>query len=73
MTDRFKGVLVNFDREIREDDAESIIIALKMIRGVLSVKPYKVNSEDYMMYERGHREATEKMMKLLVKDPGMPK
>lgn len=37
MTDRFKGVLVTFDRDIRWDDAKAILASLKMINGKESV------------------------------------
>lgn len=40
MTDRHSGYIVILDRDIREDDAEeSVIAALRMIRGVADVKP----------------------------------
>lgn len=39
MTDRLKGVYVAFDRDIRDDDAESIIKAIEMVRGVAGVTP----------------------------------
>ena len=34
MTDRFKGLTVVLDRDIREDDAEYIIKTISMIKGV---------------------------------------
>ena len=39
MTDRHIGYLVTLDRSIRSDDAEVIISAIKMIKGVAEVKP----------------------------------
>ena len=39
MTDRHAGYLVTLDRDIREDDAEAIMAAIHMIKGVISVKP----------------------------------
>lgn len=39
MTDRHSGYLVTLAEDIREDDAEYIITALRMIQGVLSVQP----------------------------------
>lgn len=53
MTDRFKGFLVTLDDEIREDDAEAILTALRMIKGVFMVNPYINGMEDWMMYEKG--------------------
>lgn len=72
MTDRIKGVLVTFDRDIRDDDCRPIIEALKMVKGVLTVKPYVTSAEDYMMYHKGHMDARMSMMKLLQKDPKDP-
>lgn len=48
MTDRIKGFLVTLENDIREDDAEFIVTAIKMIKGVYSVKSYIKNMEDYM-------------------------
>lgn len=39
MTDRHSGYLVVLDQDIREDDAEATLTALRMVRGVLSVEP----------------------------------
>jgi len=39
MTDRHSGYVVTLSRDIREDDAEQIINAIGMIKGVLSVAP----------------------------------
>ena len=43
MTDRINAFIVILDRDIREDDAEDTITALKQIKGVLSVKPKLFN------------------------------
>ncbi len=73
MTDRIKGVLITFDRDIRDDDAEPIIEALKMIKGVFVVKPYISGAEDYMLYHKGHMDARIAMLKFLEKDSKNPK
>lgn len=39
MTDRHSGYVVTLAEDIREDDAEAVIAALQMIRGVQSVQP----------------------------------
>lgn len=39
MTDRYSGFAVVLERDIREDDAQAIIDAIKMIRGVAAVEP----------------------------------
>lgn len=43
MTDRHSGYLVTLARDMREDDAEAIITALRMVRGVESVTPVQSN------------------------------
>ena len=50
MTDRLRGVIVTFDRNIREDDAEGVINAIKHIRCVAGVTPV-VNDMDKDMAE----------------------
>lgn len=52
MTDRIKGLTVVFDKDYRDDDVESIINAIKMIKGVQNVKQHIANSDDWMNRER---------------------
>lgn len=65
MTDRIKGVLVTFEGDIREDDAESIISAIRMVKRVHSVEPYVKGAEDYMEYERGRHDTKMKLFEWL--------
>lgn len=39
MTDRHAGYLVTLADDLREDDAEATLAALRMIRGVVKVEP----------------------------------
>lgn len=39
MTDRHAGYIVVLEKPIREDDAESVLNAIRMTKGVISVKP----------------------------------
>lgn len=39
MTDRHAGYVVVLDTDIREDDAEGLMLALRALRGVLTVEP----------------------------------
>lgn len=41
MTDRHDGYIVTLDRDVHEDDAQEIINALKMIKGIVAVDPIK--------------------------------
>ena len=57
MTDSYKGFLVTLEKEKRDADAESIITALRMIKGVFDVQPYVAGIEDYMLYSKGYYDA----------------
>jgi hypothetical protein len=39
MTDRHTGYLITLDTPIRDDDSESLISAIKQLRGVIDVRP----------------------------------
>jgi hypothetical protein len=39
MTDRYSAITVILERNIREDDAEPLIAAIKLLRGVLDAQP----------------------------------
>jgi hypothetical protein len=73
MTDRIKGVLITFEKDICDDDAKPIIEALEMIKGVLTVKPYVTGMEDYMLYQKGHMDARKQIFEFLKKEPKNPK
>ena len=45
MTDRFCALTVSLERDIRDDNAQGIIDAIKQLRGVLSVEGNVANSE----------------------------
>ena len=65
MTDRYNTLTVVLEREIREDDAEKYIDAIKMIKGVLSVKGNVADYGEYMAIERVRRELGEKIWEVL--------
>ena len=55
MTDRLHGVLVHFTEPIREDDADQIINALKMVKYVGDVTPVVAEPGSYMAESRAYR------------------
>lgn len=67
MTDRLKGVIVTFDEDIREDDAEAIINAIRMIKCVASVTPSIRNSDDIMNRMKVKDEFTKDLYDLIKK------
>lgn len=61
MTNRYNAVVVSFERDIRDDDAESIINAIRMIKGVVNVDP---NVSDINMHVAETRAKIEIINKL---------
>lgn len=62
MTDRLKGFVVTLDHDIREDDAEEILNAIRMVKGVVSVKPVQANSDDDIIRSRVLSELRQKLL-----------
>lgn len=65
MTDRHAGYIVTLAQDIREDDAEeSVLIALRMVKGVADVRPvpadFSAASVAVMRRDLQWREALEK-------------
>lgn len=47
MTDRVRHLTITLERDIREDDLEPIVLAIRLIRGVAIVEPHVVTSQDH--------------------------
>lgn len=56
MTDRHAAYIVALDHDIREDDAEAVINALKMVKGVLSVMPLVADVQLHIAEQRARNE-----------------
>lgn len=65
MTDHIKGLIITFERDIREDDVDPIIEAIQMVRGVADVSRSVADSRDHMNRERIRREMREKLWEVL--------
>ena len=48
MTDRYKGFVVSLDEDMRSDDAEALIVAIRQLRGVIAVEPVVANMNDHI-------------------------
>jgi hypothetical protein len=70
MTDRHSGYVVTLEKDIREDDAESIINAIRMIKGVSSVAPVIASHEEMIFTARRDRLWKEKLTNLVINGPG---
>jgi hypothetical protein len=66
MTDRHSGYLVTLAKDIRSDDAENTINALRMVRGVISVEPVISNIEVHIAEDRAKRELLTKIYDFMV-------
>ena len=65
MTDRFNALTVVMERDMREDDAEAILSAIRQLRGVLSVSGHVADITAHLAEERARHELREKLMAVL--------
>ncbi len=65
MTDRFYALTVILEKDIRDDDAEPMINAIKMIKGVQDVQPHIADPSVWMAQERARRDLGEKLWHVL--------
>lgn len=52
MSDRYSALTVALEHDIRSDDAEKLIEAIKALRGVLDVKPHVADECCYVAQTR---------------------
>lgn len=65
MTDRIMGYVVTLEKDTREDDAESTLNALRMIRGVIAVEPQISEAMGMIISRRIKDEVFKKILELL--------
>ena len=65
MTDMYNALIVSLEKPIRSDDAECIFEAIKMIRGVLSVKGNVADINSYVAHDTARRELGQKLWHVL--------
>lgn len=65
MTDRHAGYVVTLAEDVREDDAEAIITALRMTKGVASVRPIVSDFALQIAEDRARREMRAKVVEFL--------
>jgi hypothetical protein len=71
MTDRYKGLIVTLDTDLRDDDAEPIIAAIRQLRGVIDVRPVVANPDDHINRQRVAYELRARLFRAL-NDPEVP-
>lgn len=65
MTDHHSGYIVVLGSDLREDDAEYVINAIRMIKGVISVQQIISNPDTHVATERAKYELITKINMLL--------
>ena len=65
MTDRHAGYIVTLSRDIREDDAEAVITALKMVKGVVGVEALVADPGLHMAEMRIGTEVRQKLYQFI--------
>lgn len=69
MTDRLNGCVVIFEQKMRDDDARTILSAIKMIRGVQSVIPDVVtdNMSEWVVVNKTKQDVAKDLYALIDK------
>jgi hypothetical protein len=62
VTDRHSGYIVTLEQEVREDDAEVIIAAIGMIKGVLTVDPVVADATRHIERRRARSQLINKLI-----------
>jgi hypothetical protein len=65
MTDRYTYLTVALDREIRDDDAQPLIDAIKMLKGVMAVEPHIADINMWVAEERARQHLREQLLAIL--------
>ena len=68
MTDRYASVLVTLEHDMREDDAEQLLAAIRMLRGVLDVTPAVSDSHLWVAENRARQRLIQQLWEVLTGD-----
>jgi hypothetical protein len=69
MTDRYFALTVLLSQETRDDDAEPIIAAIRMIKGVLDVQPQVADVQLYYAQAAARRDLEQRLWQALREEP----
>ena len=65
MSDRYNAITVVLEKDTRDDDAQDILTALRMIKGVVDAKPNIVNLDSFVADARARQELGSKLFEVL--------
>ena len=61
MTNRYNALTVVLEKDIRDDDAEALLSAIRQLRGVLSVSGNVADMDSHLAQERARHDLGEKL------------
>lgn len=67
MTDRYNALTVVLERDIRDDDAAPIILAIQQVKGVLEVTGHVADMDSHLAEVRARRALQNKLLGVLFK------
>jgi hypothetical protein len=68
VTDRIHALTVVLEDDVREDDVEAIVAAIRMIRRVLSVKAHVADHRLHAAEERVRRQLGDEILRVVFPD-----
>lgn len=70
MSDRIAAFIVTLEKDIRDDDAEAQLNAIRCIRGVRSVQPVVADTTLHIAEERARYELGQKLLDVVYPNRG---
>jgi hypothetical protein len=61
LSNRYNYLIVVLEKDLKDEDAQPLLEAIKCLRGVLSVTPNVNDPDDWMAQERVRAELSEKL------------
>ena len=68
MTDRINAITLVLEKDTRVDDAENIMLAVRMLKGVVSAEGNVTDINDYVAQSRARYEIGQKVIKAVYPD-----
>lgn len=65
MTDRIHSITVTLEKDMRVDDAEALLNAIAMMKGVIKVNGNVADIESHVAQERARHELGQKVIKAI--------
>ena len=65
MSDRYNALIVVLERDLKDEDAEPLIQAIKQFRGVLSVTPNVSDATAHLAEERARLDLANRLWQVL--------